>query len=98
MMGVKFGDHFQDIKASKDGPNDPEIHQVQKRAEKIPQESEIAKLFRKLWRIVMADNDLTLHGFRRFRSIHLFNIRFLEEEIDKMAHPKIRLVSSIKSV
>jgi len=31
-----------------------------------------------------ADNNLTLHGFRRFKTTYLLNLRFLEEEIAQM--------------
>ena len=43
-----------------------------------------ADLFRKLWVKVTDDNGLTLHGFRRFKTSHLLNLRFLEEEIAKL--------------
>ena len=43
-----------------------------------------AKMFPKLWPIVTDDNPLTLFGFRRFRTTHLLNLRFLEEEIEKI--------------
>jgi len=33
-----------------------------------------------------ADNNLTLHGFRRFKTTHLLNLRFLEHEISEMDH------------
>ena len=29
---------------------------------------------------------MTLHGFRRFNTTHLLNLRFMEEEIDKLDH------------
>ena len=45
---------------------------------------EMANLFRKLWPCVTDDNHLTLFGFRRFRTTHLMNLRFLEEEINKI--------------
>ena len=41
-------------------------------------------LFPKFWREVSADNRQTLYGFRRFRTSHLLNLRFLEAEIDKI--------------
>jgi hypothetical protein len=31
-----------------------------------------------------ADNNLTLHGFRRFKTTQLLNLRFLEDEIANM--------------
>jgi hypothetical protein len=33
-----------------------------------------------------ADNNLTLHGFRRFKTTQLMNLRFLENEIADMDH------------
>lgn len=101
-MAIQFRGRPQGITKSKDRPNDLEIsqditeskgcqtnlgtHQAQQKVEKILRKSEISKLFRKLWRKVTDDNDLILYGFRKFRTIHLFNIRFLEEEIDKFDH------------
>lgn len=40
-----------------------------------------ADLFPSLWSRVTDDSNVTLHGFRRFKTIHLLNLRFLEEEI-----------------
>jgi hypothetical protein len=42
--------------------------------------------FRRAWMASTADNNLTLHGFRRFKTTHLLNLRFLEDEIAKMDH------------
>ncbi|KAF2802721.1 uncharacterized protein BDZ99DRAFT_454406 [Mytilinidion resinicola] len=42
--------------------------------------------FRKCWIASTADNNLTLHGFRRFKTTHLLNLRFLENEIADMDH------------
>lgn len=39
------------------------------------------KQFRELWPIVTDDNNITLHSFRRFKTSHLLNLRFLEAEI-----------------
>jgi hypothetical protein len=33
-----------------------------------------------------ADNNLTLHGFRRFKTTHLLNLRYLEDEVAQMDH------------
>ena len=55
---------------------------VKKKSEDI----EATKSFQKAWHIVTDDNYLTLFGFRRFRTAHLLNLRFLEEEIDKIDH------------
>ena len=48
--------------------------------------SERALSFRNLWKMTTDDNALTLYGFRRFRTIHLLNLRFLEAEIDNIDH------------
>lgn len=51
-------------------------------AVRMPEDKEIADLFRELWNKVTDDNHLTLYGFKRFRTTHLLNLRFLEKEID----------------
>lgn len=38
------------------------------------------------WQTSTADNNLTLHGFRRFKTTHLLNLRFLEAEIAELDH------------
>lgn len=38
------------------------------------------------WQNSTADNNLTLHGFRRFKTTHLLNLRFLEAEIAELDH------------
>ena len=38
--------------------------------------------FDQRWRDAVDDNRLTLFGFRRYRTSHLLNLRFLETEID----------------
>jgi hypothetical protein len=43
-----------------------------------------ADAFRKCWVASTADNNLTLHGFRRFKTTQLLNLRFLEDEIANM--------------
>ncbi|KFA82008.1 hypothetical protein S40288_11334 [Stachybotrys chartarum IBT 40288] len=43
--------------------------------------NQTAELFRKLWPCVTDDHNLTLHGFRRFKTTHLLNLRFLEQDI-----------------
>ena len=45
-----------------------------------------SETFSKVWREITSDNHLTLFGFRRYRTIHLLNLRFLEAEIDKIDH------------
>ena len=42
--------------------------------------------FNRIWREITSDNHLTLFGFRRYRTTHQLNIRFLEAEIDKIDH------------
>jgi len=42
--------------------------------------------FRKCWESSTDDNNLTLHGFRRFKTTHLLNLRFLESEIADLDH------------
>ena len=64
---------------SKGLPNQPN-------SKRIVQDPEFQNQFRKLWLHATDDNYLTLFGFRRFRTAHLLNIRFLEEEIDTIDH------------
>jgi hypothetical protein len=40
--------------------------------------------FRKHWQSSTDDNNLTLHGFRRFKTTHLLSLRFLEGEIAEL--------------
>jgi hypothetical protein len=42
--------------------------------------------FVKCWITSTADSNLTLHGFRRFKTTHLVNLRLLESEIAKLDH------------
>ncbi|KAK4205992.1 hypothetical protein QBC37DRAFT_156502 [Rhypophila decipiens] len=42
--------------------------------------------FRTCWMLSTDDNNLTLHGFRRFKTTHLLSLRFLEQEIAEMDH------------
>ncbi|OAK95333.1 hypothetical protein IQ06DRAFT_258326 [Phaeosphaeriaceae sp. SRC1lsM3a] len=42
--------------------------------------------FLKCWVTSTADSNLTLHGFRRFKTTHLINLRMLEREIAKLDH------------
>lgn len=48
--------------------------------------TDLASAFRKCWVASAADNNLTLHGFRRFKTTQLLNLRFLENEIADMDH------------
>lgn len=50
------------------------------------QNSSVESSFRKAWIASTADNNLTLHGFRRFKTTHLLNLRFLENEIAELDH------------
>lgn len=45
-----------------------------------------ARRFRKDWQAASADRDLTLYGLRRFKTSHLLNLRFLEDEIAELDH------------
>ena len=40
-------------------------------------------LFQKLWPDVTSDNRLSLFGFRRYRTTHLFNLRLLEADCNE---------------
>jgi len=53
-------------------------------------------LFPRLWRKSTMDNNLSLHGFRRFKTSHLLNIRFLEEEIAEIDHEIYQAGLSLK--
>jgi hypothetical protein len=48
--------------------------------------TDLASAFRKCWVASTADNNLTLHGFRRFKTTQLLNLRFLGNEIADMDH------------
>ncbi len=45
-----------------------------------------AQEFMKHWEKATADSNLTLHGFRRFKTTQLLNLRFLEDEIATVDH------------
>lgn len=47
---------------------------------------DILGAFRRHWQVATADSNLTLHGFRRFKTAHLLNLRFLEDEIAQLDH------------
>lgn len=38
------------------------------------------------WQASTADSNLTLHGFRRFKTTHLLNLRYIEAEIAEIDH------------
>ncbi|KAL8643956.1 MAG: hypothetical protein Q9226_008016 [Calogaya cf. arnoldii] len=45
-----------------------------------------SNVFPKVWSHSTEDKNLTLYGFRRFKTTHLVNLRFLEEEISGLDH------------
>ena len=45
-----------------------------------------SEIFHKVWSRSTEDKNLTLYGFRRFKTSHLVNLRFLEEEISGLDH------------
>jgi len=51
-----------------------------------PQNTSKNPLFEKVWAKSTEDNNIALYGFRRFKTSHLVNLRFLEEEIAKLDH------------
>ena len=53
-------------------------------AQKEDDRSDIETLFSRLWPIATHDRNLALYGFRRYKTIHLLNLRFLENEIEKI--------------
>lgn len=48
--------------------------------------TDLSSAFRKCWAASTADNNLTLHGFRRFKTTQLLNLRLLKNEIADMDH------------
>lgn len=46
--------------------------------------SPMASRFSQSWPIATADSNVTLHGFQRFKTTHLINLRLLEQEIAEM--------------
>jgi len=55
-------------------------------AEPAQPPTNLVRDFVKLWRVSTADNNITLYGFRRFKTAHLVNLRFLEAEIAELDH------------
>ena len=45
-----------------------------------------ASIFPQVWQSSTTDSNVSLHGFRRFKTSHLVNLRFMEEEIAKIDH------------
>ncbi len=62
------------------------IHSIDISANSQLDESCYSELFSKVWHDITSDNHLTLFGFRRYRTTHLLNLRFLEAEINKIDH------------
>jgi len=60
-----------------------------------PDKDEISKIFPKIWQCSTADSNLSLHGFKRFKTSHLVNLRFLEQDLavldDKIYQNGLRL-------
>jgi hypothetical protein len=50
-----------------------------------PEPDDTRVLFRKFWPSVTDDNPLTLFRFRRFKTVHLLNLRLLENEMTKFS-------------
>jgi hypothetical protein len=47
---------------------------------------DVPDLFQTVWQKSTEGNNLSLYGFRRFKTTHLLNLRFLEEEIANLDH------------
>jgi hypothetical protein len=48
--------------------------------------SQYVGLFPQVWHRSTVDSNVSLHGFRRFKTSHLVNLRFMEEEIAEIDH------------
>ncbi|KAL6701129.1 hypothetical protein J3F84DRAFT_402974 [Trichoderma pleuroticola] len=46
----------------------------------------LSEQFPNHWQASTADSNLTLHGFRRFKTTHLLNLRYLEAEVAEIDH------------
>ncbi|RDA94041.1 hypothetical protein CP533_5304 [Ophiocordyceps camponoti-saundersi (nom. inval.)] len=51
-----------------------------------PPSRSLSNQFPNIWQASTADSNLTLHGFRRFKTTHLLNLRYLESEIAEIDH------------
>ncbi|KAI0860281.1 hypothetical protein F4860DRAFT_515080 [Xylaria cubensis] len=51
-----------------------------------PTADSTAQEFMEYWQNATAENNLTLQGFRRFKTTHLLNLRFLEGEVAALDH------------
>jgi hypothetical protein len=49
-----------------------------------PERTDLLREFAKYWRTATDDHNETLHGFRRFKTTQLLNLRFLEDEIEEL--------------
>ena len=86
-MVASSGDQLDENPRQEPCAADPSYtREAQSDGETAPEEPEFTNQFRKVWLNATDDNYLTLFGFRRFRTAHLLNLRFLEEEIDKIDH------------
>lgn len=52
----------------------------------LQQSESLAAQFPRHWEVSTADSNLTLHGFRRFKTMHLLNLRYIEAEIAEIDH------------
>ena len=75
--------NLREVEAEAASPTQTEITYVEA-VEEERRQSEYSKPFKKFWREATSDNRLTLFGFRRYRTAHLLNLRFLEQEIGKL--------------
>ena len=86
-MVVASGDQLREDTRKEPCPADTlNMREAQSDVEKALEDPEFMNRFRKSWRNATDDNYLTLFGFQRFRTAHLLNLRFLEEEIHKIDH------------
>lgn len=69
-------------------PHTESVHQIDYAYSSTQQTSEselgFISAFGKIWPIATADNNMTMHGFRRFKTSHLVNLRLLEDELEKL--------------
>ncbi|KAH0533250.1 hypothetical protein TsFJ059_001839 [Trichoderma semiorbis] len=54
--------------------------------EPIQPRQSLSEQFPNHWQASTADSNLTLHGFRRFKTTHLLNLRYLEAEVAEIDH------------
>jgi hypothetical protein len=46
----------------------------------------LARDFGRIWQVSTANSNITLYSFRRFKTTHLLNLRFLEAELSELDH------------